>query len=331
MTALLVRWHGFTAYWFPPAGRYALDDDLHAALGAPPVAGVELAADPAEVEAWNAAAHRFLTEVVEALERRDRSFRVAARLRRAAAEREFAARVAAADARYAPVRAEVEARAARAEAERAAARARAEEGARRVQREAEERFAAWRRAHAAALADPGSPVARATALNRRALAEGVAQVLAAVRGTTAALDAAGRPGLAWVTASPPDPLPGWWVVFDWRDLPGTGGLRRPPAVPVAHLWTGEWDHDLTPPGAALLTPRRDDHAVAVPGPRWWVRDVADFAESLFPTRLTHRGRHRDDNRLTLPLVEHADPAHYEPHVRAAATRAAAAFTALRPR
>jgi hypothetical protein len=184
----------------------------------------------------------------------------------------------------------------------------------------------------------------ASARNERALTMGVQEVVSAITTMAAALEAAGRPGITAVRDKPHEVLHGWWIDFDWSDLPSTQTLRIPPEMPVAHLLAGDWDYDLYLPNRRLLTRSNSGkyQLATVTSEnianglarrhRWWIRDIEEFAESLLPIWITYRERYGVYNKeLRTRLPHHADPAAYIPYVQAVAEHAAAAFTGPRAR
>jgi hypothetical protein len=360
-----------TAYWFgaEPAARDWRVDEVLDYLDA---------ADP-EIAAWSAAATALVAEVEaataefaparEAYLRRRRW----QRRRYATAEAAYRARIRAAAMAYAPVRAAVEQRLAQAAAvlwDKARAAYADQE---RRHAEGRARLAAWEERQAVAdrplpggqtpleLADrseeaPALPLevrdvvgdvgswwagVVAAARNERALTAAVQKVASTVTATAAALEEAGRPGLTAVKDKPYEVLDGWWVEFDWSDLPSAEPLRTPPDMPVSHRLAGDWEYDLYLPDRVLLTPSHwPGYGLAtvteqvlgngrVRHHSWSIWDIETFGARLFPTTMTYRERYGDYHaRLETRLPRHADPAAYVPYVEAVAQRAVAAFTAL---
>jgi hypothetical protein len=304
------------------------------------------------------------------------------RRRRAKAEAAYLWRTRAAAAAYSPVREAVEERLAKAEAVRREQTKLAFEEQEHRLAEARVRSAVWQERQAVAdrplpggltpreLADRGvnppawPPEVRdavgdveswwaglvASARNERGLTAAAQKVISAITSTAAALEAAGRPGITAVNDIPSEVIYGWWIDFDWSDLPSTEPLRTPPDIPVGHLALGDWNYELDlrdrvvlrrlyPGGYGLanvsgpwsLTPFRGLGFNNGTGPnyRWVTEDIERFAEDLIPTWITYRERHApyvDVLRTRLP--RHVDPAVYIPYVQAVAERAATAFTAL---
>jgi hypothetical protein len=125
-------------------------------------------------------------------------------------------------------------------------------------------------------------------------------------------------------------------------------------MPADHLWGGTWDYDLYLPDRLLfyvpgldratdpekMTVRPDAYRFASVTterigssnyirPAWWTRNITEFAESLFPSRISYRG-YFPSPEFDTPITEHADPAVFVPYVRAVAQRAVATFQALAP-
>ncbi len=286
----------------------------------------------------------------------------------------FVDRVRAATALYQPVRDVIDGRL----AEQEVARRRGSEEQRRRRARAwsvaEGRFQAWRRRQAVAdrelpggrtprqlAADDVTPTAwppevvaavgdvdtwwagvRASVANTRARESAVRQVVEAITATTAALDDAGRPGIRWIQDEPRDAVEGWWVEFSWSGLPGVQRLKRPPDVPVDHLWRGDWHYDLHLPDRRVLTPGRrggyefasvtsTEIGNATRRCSWSTRGVREFADTLFPDRVSyHQPYGYDAEDVAIPMTDHADPADFVPYVEAVAQRAVAAFRALAP-
>jgi hypothetical protein len=369
-----------TVYWFSTEPdwrtgrvREALGDS---ASGHP----VDPPATVDEIAEWSAAADAYVAEVVAAavdLNRagsRNSKWRGRPLVRRWADARfgvavaSFVDRVRTATARYQPVRDAVDGRIADQESARRH-QAEAERKRRaRAWRSAHGRFLAWRRTYEAAdrelpggltprqlAARGGSPAewppevvdvdrwwagVRAAAVNERARATAVRQVVEAITATATALDEAGRPGIERIGDGPRDaPREGWVVRFSWPDLPGVERLGRPPDIPTGHLWRGDWHYDLDLPDRTVLTPGwRGGYGLAdvtgtEPGTRrtGTTRGPRDFADDLFPDRVVYRQRYRhvaDD--VEIPMAHHADPADFVPYVEAVARSAVATFRALAP-
>ncbi|MFC6982071.1 hypothetical protein [Streptomyces cirratus] len=85
---------------------------------------------------------------------------------------------------------------------------------------------------------------RASVRNRQASARAVRKVVEAITETAAALEEAGRPGISTIRANPQEVLRGWWIRFDWSDLPDTTRLRTPPDVPAGCVDAKEWLYQL---------------------------------------------------------------------------------------
>ncbi|MCS7480683.1 hypothetical protein ACFFQW_31980 [Umezawaea endophytica] len=184
---------------------------------------------------------------------------------------------------------------------------------------------------------------RESAVNRHARATAVRTVVEAVTATTAALERAGRPGIEVVEGEPSATLDGWWVEFSWPDLPGVQRLSRPPDIPVDHLWQGDWWYDLYLYDRLALTPTwRGDYVFATPTSTeigngvarrhsWLTWTVAEFADNLFPDRVTYRQRyHYDGKDVGIPMTDYADPAIFLPYVDAVTRHAVTVFRALAP-
>lgn len=194
---------------------------------------------------------------------------------------------------------------------------------------------------------------RASVRNEQARAEAVRAVTEAVTAAATALEKAHRPGISAVIEAPRRILHGWWVDFRWS-RPGVARLRTPPDMPADHLWGGTWHYDLYLPDRLLfyvpgldratdpekMTVRPDAYSFAsvtterIGGsdytrPAWWTRNIAEFAESLFPSRISYRGYFPSPGFDT-PITEHADPAVFVPYVHAVAHRAVATIQALAP-
>lgn len=188
---------------------------------------------------------------------------------------------------------------------------------------------------------------RMSARNEQARAEAVRTVIEAITATAAALEKARRPGLSAADEGPREVLYGWWVDFTWSHLPGVERLRTPPDIPVGHLRDGKWDYDLYLPRRMLFT---RPHSTAVsPGdylfatvtnervgnsdntrPAWWKRDIAEFANDLFPVTITYRERYPRHTAVRTRIADHADPAVFIPYIQAVARRTAVTFQALVP-
>ncbi|NJP31011.1 hypothetical protein [Micromonospora thermarum] len=364
-----------TVYWFGArievSGLWSVDSQ-HVSLSATESqTAAWAAAAVACVDEVSAASAEFSPEMRRFYRRRQWRWR---RTRYEKAKAAYLSRIRAAAAAYSPIRKAIEERLAQAEAVRREKARRAYEEQERRLAEARARFAAWQERQAVAdrpllggltpreLADRGEdPPAWprevrdavgdveswwaevvAWARNERALTTSVRKVVSAITATAAALEAAGRPGVTAVKDKPWEVRRGWWIDFDWTDLPSSEPLCTPPDAPVGHLLAGDWDYDRYRPRRILLTPSvLDKYELATVTSesianglatryRWWTRDIEAFAEGIFPIRLTYRQRYHYSGDLRLRLPRHADPAVYIPYVQAVAERAAATFTALAP-
>jgi hypothetical protein len=188
---------------------------------------------------------------------------------------------------------------------------------------------------------------RASVRNEQARAEAVLAVTEAIIATAAALEKSRRPGLSAASEGPREVLHGWWVDFTWSQLPGVEQLRTPPDIPVGHLPIGEWDYDLylprrilfTCPNARSVSPG-DYKFATVTNERvgnshytrfaWWKRNIAEFAEDLFPVWITYRMTFPGYTEVRTRITDHAEPATFIPYVHAVAQRAVATFQALVP-
>ncbi|MFD5203056.1 hypothetical protein ACFWM7_23570 [Streptomyces sp. NPDC058375] len=285
-----------------------------------------------------------------------------------AAKAPYLDRVRAAASAYQPVRDVIEERI----AEREAVRLQSVERRARRQRAAEARFQAWERRQAVAdeplpsgltprqmaargdtprnwppqVEETVGDVARwwagvcESVRNEQARAEAVQAVTEVITATAVALRKAGRPGLVPANLQRPSQVRyGWWVEFQWS-RPGVELLRTPPSVPMDHLPTGgHWDYDLYLPQRMFFTER---HLATVvkerigssgsTRPAWWLREFDEFAESLFPVRITYGpglGWIGSDEICTR-ITDHADPDVFVPYVRAVAHSAMTTFRALMP-
>ncbi|MGW7331704.1 hypothetical protein ACWGIU_24585 [Streptomyces sp. NPDC054840] len=184
---------------------------------------------------------------------------------------------------------------------------------------------------------------RASVRNRQAGAQAVRNIAEAITRTAAALEEAGRPGITTIKAGPSEALRGWWIHFDWSDLPPTTGLRKPPEVPPGCVDENRWHYQLFLPSDQILTVNssgefgfaKESKSMIPPGGygyryEWFKQSIEQFAEGLIRTEIiAFRALGRDDH-LTFPMTDHADPDAYVPYVEAVAERAAARFRALIP-
>ncbi|MFJ8013836.1 hypothetical protein [Streptomyces sp. NPDC096339] len=184
---------------------------------------------------------------------------------------------------------------------------------------------------------------RASARNRQASARAIRTVVEAVTGTVAALEEAGRPGISTIKAGPSQVLRGWWIHFDWSDLPPTTGLRKPPQIPPGCVEENRWHYQLFLPSDQILTVNgsgefgfaEESRRVIPPGGygyryEWFKQSIERFAEGLMRTEIIAFRALGRDGRLTFPMADHADPDAYVPYVEAVAERAAASFRSLIP-
>lgn len=191
---------------------------------------------------------------------------------------------------------------------------------------------------------------RATVRNCHARDQAIQAVVDAIRGTSAALEAAGRPGISRLKEKPIEPIEGWKVDVDWSQLPEAAPSDSPPRVPVCHLEQGEWYFGMFKPSALRAVHRSiivdpgwrpneyriahvASHDMAGYGTqyRWRSERPAEFAESLFRDEVSYHERSRySGDRCTVSLTEHADPGVYVPYAQAVAGAIVQAVTTLVP-
>ncbi|MFD7033130.1 hypothetical protein ACFWAR_34410 [Streptomyces sp. NPDC059917] len=184
---------------------------------------------------------------------------------------------------------------------------------------------------------------RASVRNRQAEALALRRVLGAIAEAAAALEAAGRPGIETIRGRPGEVLHGWWIHFDWSDLPDTGRLRTPPDVPPGSVDANRWLYLLHLPADAIFVASRSaayafatESRSKIPtggyGYRysWSTRDPERFAEQLVHHEIVAFDAPGHTGPVAFPMADHADPDAYVPYVEAVAERAAARFRALIP-
>ncbi|MBT2452978.1 hypothetical protein J7F03_39325 [Streptomyces sp. ISL-43] len=184
---------------------------------------------------------------------------------------------------------------------------------------------------------------RASVRNRQASAQAVRKVAEAITRTAAALEEAGRPGINTIKAGPHEVLRGWWIHFNWSDLPPTTRLRTPPDVPPGCVDEKRWHYQLFLPSDRIFTVNRsgefgfatESRSMIPPGGygyryKWLKQSIEQFAERLIHTEIIAFRALGRDGHLTFPMTDHADPDAYVPYVEAVAERAAARFHALIP-
>ncbi|MET9324621.1 hypothetical protein ABZX75_31345 [Streptomyces sp. NPDC003038] len=183
---------------------------------------------------------------------------------------------------------------------------------------------------------------RASVRNRQARAQAVRKVAEAITRTAAALEEAGRPGINTIKANPEEVLCGWWIRFNWSDLPDTTRLRTPPDVPPGYIDEKGWLYDLFLPSDEIFTVNKSGEFGFASELRWrrpggygyeytWSKQSTEqFTESLIPTEIIAVRALAGNDHLTFPMTDHADPDAYVPYVEAVAERAAAHFHALIP-
>ncbi|MFJ7206046.1 hypothetical protein ACIQWR_21220 [Streptomyces sp. NPDC098789] len=198
----------------------------------------------------------------------------------------------------------------------------------------------------AAVGDPAAWWAgvRASVRNRQAEALALRRVLGAIAEAASALEAAGRPGIETIRGNPSEVLRGWWIHFDWSDLPDTGRLRTPPDVPPGSVDANRWLYRLHLPADQIFVAARsaaygfatESRSKIPPGGygyrySWSTRDPERFAELLIHHEIVAFDAPGHSRPVTFPMADHADPDAYVPYVEAVTERAAARFRALIPR
>ncbi|MFD7078864.1 hypothetical protein [Streptomyces sp. NPDC059918] len=291
------------------------------------------------------------------------------------AQASFVERVRPAAAAYQPIRNAVEARLAAQEAQAREAARRAYQEVERRQMEVIARFRAWEsrqevadrplsgglspRRMAVNGDDPTSwppevraavgdvdawwAGVRASVRNRRASAGAVRDIVEAITRTAAALEEAGRPGIGTINARPGETLRGWWIHFDWSDLPPTTRLRKPPDVPPGCVDENRWHYQLFLPSDQIFTVNRSGEFGFAKESRskiptggyghvyeWFKQSIEQFAEGLIRAEIIAFRALGRDGQLTFPMADHADPDAFVPYVEAVAERTTAHFHALIP-
>ncbi|MEU6896145.1 hypothetical protein ABZ934_31235 [Streptomyces sp. NPDC046557] len=184
---------------------------------------------------------------------------------------------------------------------------------------------------------------RASVRNRQASALAVRRVVVAITETAAALEEAGRPDIDTIKGRPQEVLRGWWIHFDWSDMPDTTRLRTPPNVPAGCVEDKDWHYQLYLPSDHIFTVYRSgefgfarEHGSKIPSGgygttyTWIKRNIEQFAEELIHNEIIAFRAPGHQGHQAYPMTDHADPDAYVPYVEAVAERAAANFHALLP-